>query len=376
MKILWIIFSVACLFSCGNQEEVSVTKIKINASYALESAFNGGVMLYGRNLDKNIIMALDFKHENSEREVIVPRGTWEFILLGWEGVTLMTGTNRCDEGVRTISQAEETLEFYLSSANCVAESVSNHVDDYSGDQFLPVQINLCKSLIGGGCSVINSQAASARIILPEVLPFQKKFDNLYEGLSSTCYVITAGTSGNSINIPVGSEMLPGEVGAYPTIIEVFEEPACIGGSQLYLFPNGIYNGELRPLYSDLSLTPPSFASVNLRYAKRRGIDVFPAGQYKFLPTVASIPQYMTFVVKNNTGKVVDFTSSISLAYNPSSYFYIEGNTCPVNFMPGGSCTVTIRYQPVGVGLHQAMLGFYDQSDMRFETYIDLSGECI
>ena len=96
---------------------------------------------------------------------------------------------------------------------------------------------------------------------------------------------------------------------------------------------GLYLAKVSPLQpGELAASPTSLAFGNV------AIDT------------ASAPQD---VVVTNTG---DFPATVSSVTLVSPHFAIAGNTCPAELSAGASCTVTVTFSPVLVGLQSASLG--------------------
>lgn len=272
MKLKFVLFCFIFLtvFSCGNQ--IPKIELKVSKMSLSGQNFPGGLVVYAKSGDNFIVanstsgdlLSIDIKY-----------GTWNFLVIGWEGSTPFSGTAYCANTTSTISETENKIFIKVTPENCNNPifTLPEHTAS-NGTSFKPLKIYNCSTLYNNNSSPLLSTST--------VATFESGFcgDNLalpsnQRESAKSIKISIPGNLNPNYNFPdISSSCLtteegPVNVGALPLknipfIIKLFETDNCTGLSKDNLFPNGFlgYNAVASVLNSLPNLYNALFLSFN------------------------------------------------------------------------------------------------------------------
>lgn len=238
--IIAIISFLFVLVSCGKSESTQSVKLRIVSAAMFSQIPNaGGVIVVGRTLDDKNSFSKTIK---SDSDIVdLPKGSWEFFAIAWEGnagVTPnknLTGAHRCAySGIVKIDKDDVAVTFNMSQAACALPiSDGTYVADpamMSGSQFKSITFTDC-SLVPNPVSESScyptgqGRSKSFRIRIPDIVETNGVQKIVGGGLLSRCIEESQYYHYyNYLTLPLGS----GDNGFVNFAIESFDQPGCVG----------------------------------------------------------------------------------------------------------------------------------------------------
>ena len=223
IKILILISLLT--FSCGKKKTSTSSKISVVSGIsALTGQFPGGVVLFARNLGTGYLLVKNITA--GDIEVEFDNGKYEFLIMGWSGTEMMTGTASCaDKGDVNLVGKDITLDFNLQSGDCNTLSTS------------PGALHFHSNVMGGNVPAINGDY-SVKLSLPDFngVP-STKLEELPSGfIGSTC--LEKDSANDSINLDSSSSFPAIDI---PIVAQVFDGNSTCDGAptRMYILPNGL-----------------------------------------------------------------------------------------------------------------------------------------
>jgi hypothetical protein len=227
----------------------------------------------------------------------------------------------------------------------------------------PVDAGLGVDLGGAGSDAAGSDPAGSdhqlgvlRIALSEVPPDVLCLQiTLSDGLRRIVRQVGAATG---TTLTTTQSRLP--VGPVTIALDAFGESCTtVTDSSMPTWVSGVVNATLvdsMPVMLSINLSRPGSATITAVFPGDGGVPpavaVSPAMHDFGSVAAGNSSAAFVFTVTNNAASPVTFTASASSA---PTIFRIDSNTCTSSVAPGGSCTVGVRFAPVGVGLAQLPL---------------------
>jgi hypothetical protein len=126
---MFLLSSLLLLSSCADftakfsrlKGESTAVQFSARGNALLANTLLGGIMVYAIRTTDGYRQAIRLNHENDQREVILPNGSYRFQALGWAATPLM-GSPKCGfhmpEAPITLSGTSVTIPITLSEAGC------------------------------------------------------------------------------------------------------------------------------------------------------------------------------------------------------------------------------------------------------------------
>ncbi len=169
MKIIFLLF-IFSLFACAEKGTPSKTKLQIRARDLLASSKgleqSGGVVVVGRAVAKEAIMAFSLTNANETLTVELPNDAWEFSAVGWEGGSgLMSGAVRCSGVIaKTLIGSPESVELVINKTNCGKTVYTpDGLYNSTSSSVLPLKLQSCKEIDSSGTCTAQGKYLSFRI---------------------------------------------------------------------------------------------------------------------------------------------------------------------------------------------------------------------
>lgn len=275
--LMTLLVTLLLMTSCGSDKAKkgkSSTTIKLFTGNLLGTASHGygGVMIWGHRMGVGDLEGGDdigFAIRDSLNEaepLILPKGTWEFYAIAWEGngTGAMTGRNRCGYATQDLINDDETVGITLSTGACAEvlpvynERITevSYLDDsnsYPYGTFRNLEVRSCNYIeedangvvtnlttVSTDCTSSDPNSNQGIMASYKVYIMGHRFaeHGPHLGLASRC--INEGDSSSGIRIPVGDMNL--DEAFIQVGIESFPEANCGGTPIRFHFENGIGNG--------------------------------------------------------------------------------------------------------------------------------------
>ncbi len=270
MKKLLTTLSILILAGCAAKGEKTSAELKLFSGQLAISSYTGGVMLWGSSTDGQ--NAFGKLLTSNTFEIELSNGTWNFVAIGWDGGTQMTGTPHC-AAAKAIELGGEAVavDLSLSNSNCADSIISSGATTGSFDYTFPrLQASICNSdapLDGTGCGVSGVGYASS---VQAFFPAYAKVDgamvsvDIASGLKDNCHTVDGATAvGQALSpfsIPTGGAGSP-----LLTIVRAYMgDSDCEGLTDTalsspidYTFPTGLLGGGGAPLFAGTYTVNPS-----------------------------------------------------------------------------------------------------------------------
>jgi len=145
------IVTLLLLFSCAKKVETSVTTLKLFSGSIGTTAnpyFDGGILVFGVNEEKGEHISGALAHEFDAAEIVVSKGTWSFIAVGFDGngsVAPFEGVNKCGKVENIlIDEPEVTVVIDMSALNCADDAFGGpQSKSGAGQIFNPTALTTC-----------------------------------------------------------------------------------------------------------------------------------------------------------------------------------------------------------------------------------------
>lgn len=344
MKGFLLILLSIFLMSCGPKPRKTQFVLKLSA--LTTSAFQGGVLLLGRNMKNGETFQEGIDSTVFTREL--SDGEWQFVAYAWDGPVHFNGTLYCSKVIKQLVNAEtKAVDIFVGDVNCM--NTGNYFDPGGIDTFSdPNQpynaafrvcnANEIQSALDSGFCSYSGMATGMTLTAPSFLNLKPTAFPL----RTSCLKISSGSHYSPMKIP----MLPPDFVNPKWQIELFYSSAgstctgdecCKGRVETIKvgegFSNPLPNGALSAYYANFGNT----------YLFNE-----PAVKDK----LAFAP--LTSVSYNACNAVqVDYHSLGSPASSPKGFSYTPSCTSNCQFFADNSCTVASNnfFFPAGDSSH-------------------------
>lgn len=172
----------ALFVSCGANKSSSKAKLNFGENFLTLSASDGGVYVYGKNVDTQEDFALSGL--DLDREVTLNNGKWHFIALAWDGAGVATnkleGSLKCAQSINVLNGQDTIIDLTFAVSNCLDPVFGN--TDFKDANGLYQTTDLYKC--GDDISLCNnSTPLSAQIILKNKDP---ETGSVFDGITTRC----------------------------------------------------------------------------------------------------------------------------------------------------------------------------------------------
>jgi hypothetical protein len=234
-KFLTLLTSLILLAACSQSNDKK--ELKVTGLLALEnSSFSGGIIIRakssGRKFDLNLL-------DTDSASVTLENGTWNFMVVSWDGATPLAGTTRCALTTKNIDSSTKSISINVDNLQC-----SNF---NFGERFRPIKIYNCSALLDSAGAAITSQTTVALMDSNFcddnlALPISQRSTSQYvqfkipaseNGMISQDIIGPCIATGSD---PVVTHSIP--LKNIPLVIKLSDDPSCTSGFT-YNFPNGI-----------------------------------------------------------------------------------------------------------------------------------------
>ncbi len=259
-KLLTFICALT-LFGCAGKGEKTTAELKLFSGHLAVSSYTGGVMLWGSSTDGQ--NAFGTQITNNTFEIELSNGTWNFIAIGWDGASQMSGTPSCAvaKGIE-LGGSAIAIDLSLANSKCADNLISTGATPGSFDYTFPrLATKICNSdapLDGTGCAdSLNGYASSIRVFLPSFARVDGVTLSLdvNAGLGDSCHTIYDLSSGgivlNNLSVPTGGVGSP----LFTMVRAYMGDTDCEGVADTALsspidlpFPSGLSAGQGAPKY--------------------------------------------------------------------------------------------------------------------------------
>jgi ligand-binding sensor domain-containing protein len=247
VKKLFFILFFLFLASCSGQGKKTSAKISFSTKQLITGS-NDEIILYVINKDKNEQRA--FILTDMSVNMDLDFGSWEFIVVGWEGSNAINQNLICGRAVKIFNQVTDSLSIQVNSSNCNQNFFAS--SSYRvGNTIKPINFHNCNNLAAVNLTPSEAwdpcQGQSRGAVGSYRLSFvghpamgKNLLPTITEAngirLSSNCISAFAAPSGytqTDLRVPTGSlEFTP------PTLVEVYSNNNCTGESEGYFYPYG------------------------------------------------------------------------------------------------------------------------------------------
>ncbi|MDH5581215.1 MAG: hypothetical protein OEY33_04865, partial [Bdellovibrionales bacterium] len=118
--------------SCGGKKEKSTqTSFKFQAGSAVVGGFGGGVVVMGKSATNSFQMVVP--NADTDVEVNIPDGEWEFSVIGWSGFDSISSTSGPMKGITKCDRSTLTINGEIESELIVNFSENKCNDPYFND---------------------------------------------------------------------------------------------------------------------------------------------------------------------------------------------------------------------------------------------------
>lgn len=254
LTLLFVILTSSALLSgCGGAGKSNASlEVSTGALTASNSSYEGGLVIMGRSGNQNFVIPISQSGSSGNKVTIeLPRGTWNFSTVAWDGVpTPFTGTVLCDDVTVTLDQSEQTVNLTPTTAKCFDSRFGAAVYN-NGSNFNMARIVTCGWLYEDAgatipvrgtttanfCSSLPAErqqyASSVKLEVPSI-----SNGTVSAGISK-CFA--TGSSGvfNLSTTQLPSAKLPTRIKLYKNTTCDETDPEQVKGS--YFFPDGVAN---------------------------------------------------------------------------------------------------------------------------------------
>ena len=275
-SFIFLFILLFTLVSCGEKGEVSKTSfnLRLGAAITNPSAFAGGLIITGRNLEgtQKFTLAL-----TNDLELTLPKGAWEFSTIAWPSPVAgkkMTGPHTCSYKKVELRDDDQVVTFNMNLNNCDSAAMGRN-EVFSTSYYYSI-LNSGSSTIGfkklaliecstidinGSCTMASASSTyqSFRVAIPS---FSDGVTASSMQDLSECEPITSGLRYSDFQIPVG-----GPNGFIRTNLKMYQTSNCVeNGTPIssHSYPKGFANAV--PNYSMMSIVSTvSLANSNFNY---------------------------------------------------------------------------------------------------------------
>lgn len=201
--------------SCSQKGGKSEAQIQLFSGHLAISSYSGGAMIWGSN--KSGTDAFARVLTSGSFAIELNNGVWDFMVIGWDGSTPMTGTPSCATAADVKLEGKEiNVSLSLSNASCNSPLISQNAKPGMGANTFPsIKTQTCNQrAVLDGVTYCDGEklgaATSMKVYFPE---YDKTAGNLSlkaSGISGACLqtnpapaVGDEGKSTFSANIPTG-----------------------------------------------------------------------------------------------------------------------------------------------------------------------------
>ncbi len=232
--LLFILFSAFVLTSCGAQKTSATLEVSTSALSMSNTTFSGGVVIMGSsNLGSFTIPVPAGTGSGNQITLDLPRATWTFSAVGWEGATPFGGTSKCGSQTVDLKSDEQTVNLQIDYAKCVTQSDVFGSSTYrSGNAFIDLKIATCGWLYeANGITPVSSTTANT--FCNSASSVDAKYKNWAKSVKLEVPTIIDGvtTAGISRCISTGTDGLFSESVALPSkgvpyIVSLYARSNC------------------------------------------------------------------------------------------------------------------------------------------------------
>lgn len=285
MKKLLTTLCALIVVGCAAKGEKTSAELELFSGHLAISSYTGGVMLWGTSSDGQ--NAFGQLLTSNTFEIELNNGTWNFVAIGWDGGTPMTGTPHCAaaKGI-ALNGTAVAVDLSLSNASCADSIISSGATPGSYDYTFPrLAASICNSdapLDGTGCALSRKgYASSVQAFLPSYVKVGGAMVNLdpTTGLKGGCHTVDGATDGGQtltpFAIPTGGAGSP----LFTVVRAYMGDEDCEGVADTalsppinYAFPSGLLNGGSAPLYTGAYTTnasPYNHQQANIELAMNK-----------------------------------------------------------------------------------------------------------
>jgi len=325
-QIIFLFLLIIALCACSKAPNKHQTKVIFQVGALAGDP--GGTIVFAQKQGSDEKLAVNV---NSNSEIVLSNGTWNFYGLTWNGAQGLSGNLSCAFASKTFQGGAASIDLYSSQTACndSAFSSSNYLFNNQPYSLSILSCHDLTSILSGSntCSSGNSGISGSYIIsLLDYRGFGFSGVNLLGGsVDSACIAATTAPLGGETNtgllIPSGGTVFP-----MITRIRAFEGSSCSGTYEDFIFSSGLGQG--------LSAKAKTFNfSVS---TMKVFLNHFPAGM-----TSVSWSKDKLVTDSDSTINVSGFVSGGKTPYTFSFYSGVGSISATGSYTGGSAGTATI-----------------------------------